>query len=74
MLAGGSWGLAVPFPELALEVVHVGFVGGLVHWCSCLRRKRAAGTRDDFIPGHQGALWMTSSMDATEGGRTRSKK
>ena len=34
--------------------------------------KRAAGTKDDFIPGRQGALWMTSSMDATEGGRTRS--
>jgi hypothetical protein len=25
---------------------------------------RAAGTIDDFINGHQGALWMTSSMDA----------
>ena len=29
---------------------------------------RAAGTIDDFIHGRQGALWMTSSMDATEGG------
>jgi hypothetical protein len=30
--------------------------------------KRAAGTIDDFIHGFQGALWMTSSMDATEEG------
>jgi hypothetical protein len=30
---------------------------------------RAAGTIDDFIHGRQGALWMTSSMDATEGGK-----
>ena len=32
---------------------------------------RAAGTIDDFIHGHQGALWMTSSMDATEGGKQK---
>jgi hypothetical protein len=31
--------------------------------------ERAAGTIDDFIHGRQGALWMTSSMDATEGGK-----
>jgi phage tail tube protein FII len=30
---------------------------------------RAAGTMDDFIHGRQGALWMTSSMDAIEGGK-----
>jgi hypothetical protein len=30
LLAGWSWGLAVPFPELALEVGHVGLVGELV--------------------------------------------
>ncbi len=32
--------------------------------------KRAAGTIDEFIhgPGRQRALWMTSSMDATEEG------
>ena len=29
---------------------------------------RATGTIDDSIHGLQGALWMTSSMDATEGG------
>jgi len=39
LLAGWSWGLVVPFPELALEVVYVGLVGELVHWCSCLRRR-----------------------------------
>jgi hypothetical protein len=32
---------------------------------------RASGTRDDFIHGRQGALWMTSSMDATEGGKQK---
>ena len=32
---------------------------------------RAAGTIDDFIHGRQGALWMTSSMDATEGGKQK---
>jgi hypothetical protein len=32
---------------------------------------RAAGTIDAFIHGHQGALWMTSSMDATEGGKQK---
>jgi len=30
---------------------------------------RATGTIDDFIHGRQGALWMTSSMDATEEGK-----
>jgi hypothetical protein len=30
LLAGGSWGLTVPFPELALEVGHVRLVGELV--------------------------------------------
>ena len=30
LLAGGSWGLAVPFPELALEVGHVELIGELV--------------------------------------------
>jgi hypothetical protein len=34
-------------------------------------RGRAAGTIDDFIHGRQGALWMTSSMDATEGGKQK---
>jgi hypothetical protein len=29
---------------------------------------RAAGTIDDFIHGRQGALWMTSSMDAIQEG------
>ena len=29
--------------------------------------KRAAGTMAEFCHGRQGALWMTSSMDATEG-------
>ena len=29
---------------------------------------RAAGTMDDYIHGRQGALWMITSMDATEGG------
>ena len=29
--------------------------------------KRATGTKDDFIPGRQGALWMTSSMVAKIG-------
>jgi hypothetical protein len=28
---------------------------------------RATGTIDDFIHGLQGALWMTSSLDSTEG-------
>jgi hypothetical protein len=28
---------------------------------------RAAGNIDDFIHGREGALWMNSSMDATEG-------
>jgi hypothetical protein len=28
---------------------------------------RAAGTIDEFTHGRQGALWMTLSMDATEG-------
>jgi hypothetical protein len=32
---------------------------------------RAAGTIDDFIHGRYGALWMTSSMDATEGGKQK---
>ena len=32
---------------------------------------RATGTIDDFIHGHQGALRMTSSMDATEGGKQK---
>jgi hypothetical protein len=30
LLVGGSWGLAVPFLELVLEVGHVGLVGELV--------------------------------------------
>jgi hypothetical protein len=30
LLAGGSWGLAVPFPKLVLEVGHVGHVEELV--------------------------------------------
>ena len=30
LLAGGSWGLAVPFPELVLEIGHVGLVSELV--------------------------------------------
>jgi hypothetical protein len=30
---------------------------------------RAAGTMYDFIYGRQGALWMTSSMDATKRGQ-----
>jgi hypothetical protein len=30
LLAGWSWGLAAPFPKLALEVGHVGLVGELV--------------------------------------------
>jgi hypothetical protein len=33
--------------------------------------RRAAGTIDDFIHGRQGAQWMTSSMDATEGGKQK---
>ena len=32
---------------------------------------RATGTIDDCIHGRQGALWMTSSMDATEGGKQK---
>jgi hypothetical protein len=32
---------------------------------------RATGTIDDSIHGLQGALWMTSSMDATEGGKQK---
>jgi hypothetical protein len=32
---------------------------------------RATGTMDDFIHGCQG-LWMTSSMDVTEGGKQKS--
>jgi hypothetical protein len=32
---------------------------------------RATGTIDDFIHGRQGALWMTSSMDAKEGGKQK---
>jgi hypothetical protein len=32
---------------------------------------RATGTIDGFIHGRQGALWMTSSMDATEGGKQK---
>ena len=32
-------------------------------------KERATGTIDDFIHGRQGALWMTSSMDATEEGK-----
>ena len=31
-------------------------------------KERAAGTIDDFIHGRQGALWMTSSMDAIQEG------
>jgi hypothetical protein len=34
-------------------------------------RRRATGTIDDFIHGRQGALWMTSSMDTTEGGKPK---
>jgi hypothetical protein len=37
----------------------------------CHTGGRATGTIDDFIHGRQGALWMTSSMDATEGGKKK---
>jgi hypothetical protein len=45
LLAGGSWGLAVPFPELALEVGHVGLVGKLVQ---VLERRGSDSLRDTF--------------------------
>jgi hypothetical protein len=41
LLARGSWGLAVPFPELALEVGHVGLVGELAR----VKRLREARVR-----------------------------
>jgi hypothetical protein len=43
--------------------------GDFIHGCHT--RGRAAGIIDDFIHGRQGALWMTSSMDATEGGKQK---
>jgi hypothetical protein len=41
LLAGRSWGLAVPFSELALEVGHVGLVGELVQ--VTVREPRSGG-------------------------------
>jgi hypothetical protein len=45
LLAGGSWGLAVPFPELALEVGHVGLVGELVQ----VRERRGSDSLSDTL-------------------------
>ena len=45
MLARGSWGLAVPFPELALEVGHVGLVGELVQ----VRERRGGNSLRDTL-------------------------
>jgi hypothetical protein len=40
--------------------------GDFIHGCHT--GGRATGTIDDFIHGRQGALWMTSSMDAIQEG------
>jgi hypothetical protein len=45
LLAGGSWGLAVPSPELALEVGHVGLVGELVQ----VRERRGGDSLRDTL-------------------------
>jgi hypothetical protein len=37
-----------------------------IHGCHRGKRYRAAGTKNDIINGFQGALWMISSMVATE--------
>jgi hypothetical protein len=44
LLAGGSWGLAVPFPKLALEVGHAGLVGELVQ----VRERRGGDSLRDI--------------------------
>jgi hypothetical protein len=37
-----------------------------IHGHHTVTEGRAAGTIEDFIHGRQGALWMTSSMDAIQ--------
>jgi hypothetical protein len=67
LLAHGCWGLAVPFPNLALEVGHVGLVGELVQ---VLLGERSSGNslRDTLGKRFESAVHLGAhSKEASRG-------